>query len=73
MIRTTVSLTEDLYKEARKKAIDQRVAFTKIVNEALKDYLTPPKNAKKVEFRFKIYKMGRVKGKLDRGELYEHL
>lgn len=72
MIRTTVSLTEDLYKEARKKAIDQRVAFTKIVNEALKDYLNP-QSPKKVGFRFKIYQMGRVKGKLDRREMYEHL
>lgn len=72
MIRTTVSLTEDLYKEARKKAIDQRVAFTKIVNEALKDYLTPH-SPKKVGFRFKIYRMGKVKGALTRSEIYEHL
>lgn len=39
MIRTTVRLEEELFKDARKKAIDERVAFADIVNEALSFYL----------------------------------
>lgn len=39
MIRTTVRLEEDIFKDARKKAIDERVAFTDIVNKALSFYL----------------------------------
>ncbi len=39
MIRTTVRLEEDLFKDARKKAIDERVAFADILNEALSLYL----------------------------------
>ncbi len=39
MIRTTVRLEEDLFKDARKKAIDERVAFAEIVNKALGFYL----------------------------------
>jgi len=39
MIRTTVRLEENLFKDARKKAIDERVAFADIINEALSLYL----------------------------------
>lgn len=42
MIRTTVRLEENLFKEARKKAIDQRIAFAEIINEALSLYLNRP-------------------------------
>ena len=43
MIRTTVRLEEELFKNARKKAIDMRVAFADIVNEALSLYLNKPR------------------------------
>lgn len=43
MIRTTVRLDEDLFKYARKKAIDERRAFADIVNEALSHYLDEQK------------------------------
>lgn len=61
MIRTTVRLDEDLFKDARKKAIDERVPFAQIVNEALAVYLgNPPKQRKKklrgTEFLAKIAK-----------------
>lgn len=42
MIRTTVRLDEDLFKDARKLAIDHRVAFMDIVNQALSLYLRKP-------------------------------
>lgn len=65
MIRTTVSLDEELFKEIRKKAIDERVPFTKLVNHALSLYLNKKqaesnKNKKikdpGVEFLMKISK-----------------
>lgn len=43
MIRTTVRLDEQIFKEIRKKAIDKRVPFGNLVNDALKIYLRKPK------------------------------
>lgn len=43
MIRTTIRLDEELFKDARKRAIDERVAFTQVVNEALSIYLCQPR------------------------------
>ncbi|MBI2028093.1 MAG: hypothetical protein HYT07_00655 [Candidatus Levybacteria bacterium] len=42
MIRTTVRLDENLFKEARKVAIDKRMAFAAVVQEALSLYLGKP-------------------------------
>ena len=70
MIRTTVRLEDNIFKEARKEAIDQGVAFTKLINQALKNYLSPIIKAKKGDFKFKIYKMGRVAGSLSREQIY---
>lgn len=39
MIRTTIRFDENLFKDARKEAIDERVPFSQIVNEALYLYL----------------------------------
>ncbi len=39
MIRTTVRFDEDLFKDARKKAIDQGIAFTEFVNDVLAEHL----------------------------------
>lgn len=46
MIRTTVRLDENLFKDARKEAIDRRIAFADLVNEALNHYLKEQKNPK---------------------------
>ena len=43
MIRTTVRLEENLFKEARKKAIDQRIAFAELINNALAEHLGKPR------------------------------
>lgn len=70
MIRTTVRLEDNIFKEARKEAIDRGMAFTDLINQALKNYLSPTKKAKKGDFKFKIYKMGQVAGRLSREEIY---
>ena len=39
MQRTTISLDETLYKKAKVEALNRRVPFAKVVNEALADHL----------------------------------
>jgi len=73
MIRTTITLDDDTFKEAKKYAIDKRSAFGNLVNLALKDYLQGKKRAVKHTFEFKIYNMGKIEGNLSRSELYEDI
>lgn len=73
MIRTTITLDEDTFKEAKKYAIDKRSAFGDLVNQALKNYLQGRKKLPAHKFDLKIYRMGRVKGTLGRSEIYEHI
>lgn len=71
MIRTTIRLDEDIFKDARKKAIDQRLAFTEFVNDALAEYLGKQRKMKKnkgTEFLEGLIKLGKkhpVKGPKD--------
>lgn len=69
MIRTTVRLPEDIFKEARKKAIDERVAFADIVNQALESYLGKPQMP--VKYNLKVYNMGKIKGNMRRVQIYD--
>jgi hypothetical protein len=39
MLRTTITLDEKLYKKARIEAINRKISFGKVVNEALADHL----------------------------------
>lgn len=73
MIRTTVRLPEDIFKEARKKAIDERVAFAAIVSQALESYLGKPQIKQPVKYSLKVYSMGKVKADLRRLQIYDNL
>lgn len=74
MIRTTVRFEDNLFKDARKKAIDDGLAFATIVNQALKIYLKKGTNkTKKQKFELKVYNLGAIKGSLSRTELYEDI
>ena len=73
MIRTTITLDEDTFKEARKYAIDKRNAFSALVNQALKNYLQGRKKLTTHKFDLRIYRMGKVKGSLSRLEIYEDI
>lgn len=73
MIRTTVRLQEDIFKEARKKAIDQRVTFADIVNQALANYLGKPQSKQPVKYRLKVYSMGKVEGDIRRVQIYDSI
>lgn len=73
MIRTTITLDEDTFKEAKKYAIDKRSAFGDLVNQALNDYLKGQRKLPTRKFDLKIYRMGEVKGDLSRSEIYENI
>ncbi len=73
MIRTTITLDEDTFKEAKKYAIDQRSAFGDLVNQALSNYLQGRKRLPAHKFDLKIYRMGKVKGDLNRSVIYENI
>ena len=73
MIRTTVTLDENTFKEAKKYAIDKRSAFGDLVNQALNHYLQGQKKLPAHKFNLKIYRMGKVKGELNRSEIYENI
>lgn len=72
MIRTTVRLQEDLFIEARKKAIDERVAFADIISQALQNYLGRPVIKQPKKYSLKVYSMGQVKD-LRRAQIYDHI
>ncbi len=73
MIRTTITLDENIFKEAKKYAIDQGSAFNTLISNALKNYLVGRLKLTKHKFDLKIYKMGRIRGNLSRSEIYEDI
>lgn len=73
MIRTTITLDENTFKEAKKYAIDTRSAFGNLVSIALKNYLQGRGRKTHHKFDLKIYRMGKVTGSLSRSEIYEDI
>lgn len=74
MIRTTVRFEEDLFKDARKKAIDQGIAFAEIINNALREYLKGShKKAVYKKIKFGAYHLGKIKGSLRRVDIYDDI
>lgn len=73
MIRTTVRFEDNLFKDARKIAIDKGMVFADIVNEALRNFLEKQPKVKKQKFEFKVYNIGKIKGSLHRKDLYEDI
>ena len=73
MIRTTVRFEDNLFKDARKIAIDRGMVFADIVNEALRNFLEKQPKVKKQKFELKVYNIGKIKGSLRRKDLYEDI
>ena len=71
--RTTLKLDQEVYKLAKKRAIDKEINFQELVNRALKRYLQveEKETARKKKFRFGNFDLGGLKGKLDRESIYE--
>lgn len=68
--RTTLKLNQDIYKAAKKRAIDEEMDFQELVNKALSRYLDQEKKSKKMGFRFADFDLGGLKSKLDRKTIY---
>ena len=74
MHRTTVMLEEELYRRAKKTAIDQRQSFKQLVETALLKYLSRPLLivSKKKSPKFRVYRF-KMKGDLRRETIYDWL
>ncbi len=74
MHRTTVILDEELYRNAKKTAVDQRQSFTQLLEAALRGYLSKPLmiSPKKKPVKFGVYRV-KIKGDLRRETIYEWL
>lgn len=71
--RTTLKLDQEIYKLAKKKAIDEEVDFQELINEALALYLKTEKKTRetrKERFDFGRFDLGGLKGKINRKSLY---
>jgi len=71
--RTTLKLNQEVYKLAKKRAIDKEINFQELVNRALKRYLQveEKETAREKKFRFGDFDLGGLKGKLYRESIYE--
>ena len=73
MRRTTVVLDEELYRRAKKTAVDQRQSFKRLLESALVSYLSKPliiSPKKKKSPKFGVYR-ATVRGSLRREDLYD--
>ena len=73
MHRTTIDLNDDLYRAARKFAIDREKTLKELIQEALQQYLFRAgmgARARTTDRMPGVYR-ATVKGTLSRGDLYE--
>lgn len=72
--RTTLKIDQQIYKLAKKKAVDQEISLQNLINNALKQYLTVDSDdniQQRKEFKFGNFDLGKLKEKIDRKTLYE--
>jgi len=72
--RTTITIEENLLKEAKKAALEEGKTLKEVISEALEKELLKPvekKLTKPKKFPFKAYHMGKIKGTLSREEIYD--
>lgn len=69
--RTTLRLNQDIYKQAKKRAIDQDINLQDLINQALKSYLNiADKTEKSTGLELAEFDIGKVKGKVNRKAIY---
>lgn len=79
LTRTTIQIEEELLKEAKKRAIDEKKTLRELIKEALEEKLEKPKRVakrrKRLKFEdvFEAWDMGPIKGRLSREEIYDFL
>lgn len=72
-MRTTLDINDDLYREAKLKAAAEGTTLTRIVEEAIRQYLQPPKPKQPYKFQWKTER-GRLLPGInvdDRASVYE--
>ena len=69
--RTTLRLNQDIYKQAKKRAVDQDINLQDLINQALKSYLNiADKTKKNANLDLAEFDIGKTKGKIDRKAIY---
>ena len=71
--RTTITIEENLLKEAKRIALEEDKTLKELVGEALKEKLDVKDCSRKPNFRFKAYNMGEIKLPLTREQIYEDI
>jgi len=73
--RTTLKLDQEIYKQAKKKAIDEEINFQQLVNKALENYLRKKRANQngKEEIKFSSLNIGGLKTGLRRKDIYNEL
>ncbi len=70
--RTTITIEENLLKEAKMVALENNKTLKEVIEEALKQRLGKGK-PKGRKVKFKAYHLGKIKGTLSREEIYDWL
>jgi hypothetical protein len=73
-LRTTIVLEKELYRQAKRVALEQEKTLKEIVEEALRSYLRGdrPSGPRNREGRFGVY-AGKVRGRLRRENIYRDI
>lgn len=69
--RTTINLKPETYRRLKRVAVDRDRTLQEIVNEALERHLRTVGKERKEAPRFPTFRMGGVKGRLTREEIYQ--
>jgi len=73
-VKTTLNLSDELVREAKKRAAEEGTTLTKVVEEALRDALTPREAGSGDEVRWVVVDGGPPRVDIaDRNALYEFL
>ncbi|MBI3392884.1 MAG: hypothetical protein HY039_06825 [Nitrospirae bacterium] len=71
--RTTVNLKPEIYRRLKRMAVDRDQPLQEIVNEAIDRHLRTTAGKRTASARFPSLRMGKVKGRLTREEIYRDL
>lgn len=69
--RTTVNLKPDVYRRLKRAAVDRDQTLQEMVNEALERYLKERGEERQEGLSFRTFRLGRVRGRLTREEIYQ--
>ena len=69
--RTTLRIDQQIYKLAKKEAVDKEISLQILINKALRQYLAINNDIREQkEFKLGSFDLGKLKKKIDRKTLY---